>query len=239
MAEPIKDILSTWLGLTDYAQALEMQMRVCELKKRGFGDDVLFLLEHPPTITLGRNGDWDNLLVSDESLKARGIARYSTDRGGDITFHGPGQLVGYPILALERSERDVHRLMCNLEESLIRLLRGYGIEAGREDGLTGVWTKAGKVAAMGIHISRWITRHGFALNVNTNLSYFDLIVPCGIQGKKVASMHSLLGGPLDLREVAERFASEFGAVFKRRVVLLTAAELDRKLREYAHENAVA
>ncbi len=239
MTEPIKDVYTVWLGLIDYAQALDMQIRVCELKKRGFREDVLFLLEHPPTITLGRNGDWHHLLVSDAALRSRGIVRYATDRGGDITFHGPGQLVGYPILQLDKTERDVHRLMRNLEESLIRLLASYGIEASREKGLTGVWTRAGKIAAMGIHISRWITRHGFALNVDTDLSSFDLIVPCGITGRAVASMKSLLNRSLDLMEVSEKYAAEFGAVFSRRIVWLSSIELDRKLQAYARENAVA
>jgi lipoate-protein ligase B len=237
--EAVKATYAVWLGLTDYQQALDLQMRVCELKKRGFKEDVLFLLEHPPTITLGRNADWHHLLVSDEALKARGVARFEVDRGGDITFHGPGQLVGYPILQLERTERDVHRLMRNLEQSLIQVLATYGIEAGREERLTGVWTHAGKIAALGIHISRWITRHGFALNVNTDLSYYNLIVPCGIVGKAVTSMESLLMHPIDLKEVAERFAGGFGAVFNRRMVWLSVPDFHRKLQEYAHEIAVA
>ena len=239
MEEPVKNTWAVWLGLVDYLQALELQSRVCELKKRGFAEDILLLLEHPPTVTLGRNGDWQHLLVSDETLRARGIARYATDRGGDITFHGPGQLVGYPILQLGRPERDVHRLMLNLEESLIRLLSAYGIEAGREDGLTGVWTRKGKIAAMGIHISRWITHHGFALNVNTNLSYFDLIVPCGITGRGIASMQAFLNRTLDLKAVAESYAGEFSEVFRRKVDWITIPELDLRLREYAHKNAVA
>ncbi len=239
MADPVRNTCAVWLGLTDYAQALELQLRVCELKKRGFPEDVLFLLEHPPTITLGRNGNWHHLLVSDEALAARGIARYATDRGGDITFHGPGQLVGYPILRLEKGERDVHLLMRNLEQSLIRLLGAYGLEAGRQERLTGVWTKEGKIAAMGIHISRWVTRHGFALNVNTDLSFFDLIIPCGITGRSVASMRALLKRELDLKEVAAVYAEEFGAVFRRRIVWLSGPEFERRLQEYAHQNAVA
>jgi lipoate-protein ligase B len=237
--EPNKTTFAVWLGLTEFPQARDLQHRICELKRRGFREDVLILLEHPPTITLGRNGDWHHLLVSEETLSSRGVVRFAVDRGGDITFHGPGQLVGYPILRLERAERDVHRLMRNLEQSLIRTLSSYGIEAGREDRLTGVWTGAGKVAAMGIHISRWITRHGIALNVNTDLSYYDLIVPCGIVGKGVTSMHSLLGRSVDLEEVAGRFAADFGGVFSREIVWLSSSDLDRKLREYADENAVA
>lgn len=239
MPEPIKIAYAVWLGITEYPQALDLQLRICELKKRGFREDVLVLLEHPPTITLGRNGDWHHLLVPDETLKSRGVMRIAVDRGGDITFHGPGQLVGYPILELERAERDVHRLMRNLEQSLIQTLAAYGIGASREKGLTGVWTSAGKIAAMGVHISRWITRHGIALNVNTDLTYYDLIVPCGITGKAVTSMRTILNHSVDLRDVAERFAAEFGMVFNRRITWLSALTLDQKLQEYAQQNAVA
>jgi lipoate-protein ligase B len=193
-------------------------MRVCERKKQGFEKDVLLLLEHPPTITLGRNGKWENLLVSEEMLRNRGIQCFAVDRGGDITFHGPGQLVGYPVLQLGRGEQDVHRYMRNLEETLIRVLASYGIEAERNEKYTGVWTGQGKIAAMGVHISRWITRHGFALNVNTDLSFYDLIVPCGIVGKQVASMHSILSRCVDLGEIAGRVVEEFGAVFGREMV---------------------
>jgi lipoate-protein ligase B len=202
----------------DYSQALDIQMRVCERKKQGFEKDVLLLLEHPPTITLGRNGKWDNLLVSEEMLRNRGVQCFAVDRGGDITFHGPGQLVGYPILRLGRGEQDVHRYMRNLEETLIRVLASYGIDAGRNEKYTGVWTGQGKIAAMGVHISRWITRHGFALNVNTDLSFYDLIVPCGIVGKQVSSMHSILSRSVDLGEIAGRVVEEFGAVFGREMV---------------------
>lgn len=239
MQEAVKTTYAVWFGLVDYQQALDLQMRICDLKRRGFRADVLVLLEHPPTITLGRNADWHHLLVSDETLKVRGVARFAVDRGGDITFHGPGQIVGYPILQLEGAERDVHRLMRNLEESLIRTLSTYGIEAGREERLAGVWTQAGKIAAMGVHISRWITRHGFALNVNTDLSYYGLIVPCGIVGKAVTSMEAQLKHPVDLKEVAGRFAGAFGAVFNRRMVWLSVTDLHKKLQDYAHEIAVA
>jgi len=237
--ETVKTTFAVWLGLADYQEALDLQMKVCELKKHGFQEDVLILLEHPPTITLGRNADRKHLLASDGELRDRGVSLFAVDRGGDITFHGPGQLVGYPILQLGRTERDVHRLMRNLEESLIRLLHSYGIDAGREERLTGVWTAHGKIAAMGIHISRWITRHGFALNVNTDLSYYRLIVPCGIVGKAVNSMQMLLNRSLDLREVAGRFAGCFGEVFNRQTVWLSLPDLHRKLEGYAHEIAVA
>ena len=239
MQEAVKTTYAVWLGLTDYQKALDLQMKVCELKKRGFREDVLILLEHPPTITLGRNANRHHLLVSDEVLRARGVSLFAVDRGGDVTFHGPGQLVGYPIVQLDRTERDVHRLMRNLEESVIRVLSSYGVEAGREERLTGVWTPKGKVAALGIHISRWITRHGFALNVNTDLSYYALIVPCGIVGRTVTSMESLLKRSFDLGEVAGRFAGAFGEVFHRDMVWIAFPDLKQKLEGYAHEIAVA
>jgi lipoyl(octanoyl) transferase len=215
VAQSAKGCWAAWLGRIGYRRALDLQMRICASRKLGREPDVLLLLEHPPTITLGRNGRWHNLLVTDETLVARGVERFESDRGGDITFHGPGQIVGYPILRLEASERDVHRYMRNLEGCLIRTLQAFGIESGRDSRYTGVWTSQGKVAAMGIHISRWITRHGFALNVNTDLSYYDLIVPCGIAGKQVTSMERLLARPVSLEEVAGKVAVEFASVFGR------------------------
>ncbi len=229
MAQSAKDCWAAWLGRIDYRRALDLQMRICASLKLGRGPDVLLLLEHPPTITLGRNGKWHNLLVSDETLRARGVERFETDRGGDITFHGPGQIVGYPILKLEAPERDVHRYMRNLEECLIRTLRAFGIEGGRDGRFTGVWTSQGKVAAMGVHISRWITRHGFALNVNTDLAYYDLIVPCGITGKQVTSMERLLSRPVNLGEVVNKVAVEFASVFGRRLEWKSGEVLLREL----------
>jgi lipoyl(octanoyl) transferase len=239
VSEILKNCLVVFLGSIEYSPALDLQKEICEAKKGGFGEDVLLLLEHPPTITLGRNGQWHHLLVSDEALAARGVRRFEADRGGDITFHGPGQLVGYPLMKLDGVERDVHSFMKNLEESLICLLGLYGIEAGREPKLTGVWTKEGKIGAMGVHISRWITRHGFALNVNTDLSYFDLIVPCGIKGKGVVSMQSIVNRPLDLREVAESYTREFGRCFARKVSSISGRELREKLQDHARKTAVA
>jgi lipoate-protein ligase B len=201
-----------------FEEALAMQMKICDLKKAGFAADVLLLLEHTPVVTLGRNGDWHNLLVSEETLRMRGVSRHHIDRGGDITFHGPGQLVGYPLMKLERHEQDVHLYMRNLEETVICVLREYGIEAGRQEKLTGVWTGSGKICALGVHISRWITRHGLALNVNTDLSYYDLIVPCGLHGKQIASMKSILGRDVDVREVAEKLLTHFGRIFGRKMV---------------------
>jgi lipoate-protein ligase B len=226
------DCLFVWQGRVPYAHALDLQMRICESKKRGFDKDVLLLLEHPPTITLGRSGKMTNLLVNEKDLKLRGIDFRQVDRGGDITFHGPGQLVGYPILALRSHERDVRAYMHNLEESLICLMDRFGIEAMRDSRFTGVWTSLGKIAAMGVHISRWITRHGFALNVNTDLSFFDLIVPCGITGKNVTSMEKHFSRKIDLEEVTDRYVREFSAVFKRNMIQSSNSSLYSELRRY-------
>lgn len=222
---------AVFLGRQRYEDALDLQMRICGLKKEGRLRDVLLLLEHAPVITLGRNRAWTHLLVPESHLQSKGISRFQTDRGGDITFHGPGQLVGYPILQLDPGERDVHRFMRNLEESLIRLLAAFGIEAGRREKLTGVWTDQGKIAAMGVHISRWITRHGFALNVDTDLSFFNLIVPCGLSGKTVTTMKSILGTSPSLEEVARSYVGIFGAVFGREMRELSHEALLRQLAE--------
>jgi lipoate-protein ligase B len=213
-----KKCIAVWCGNIPYKNALDLQMQICRAKREGWCEDVLLLLEHPPTITLGRNAKQDHLLVSEALLKSRGVELWDTDRGGDITFHGPGQLVGYPILLLGSGERDVHSYMRKMEDSLIRLLSGYGVEAKRNPGFTGVWTEFGKIAAMGVHISRWITRHGFALNVTTDLSYYSLIVPCGIVGKSVTSMQKHLSRAIGLEEIAHRYVGEFGNVFQRDMI---------------------
>ncbi len=233
MAQIGKDCLVSFLGCVEYSSALELQFSICAAKRRGYEPDVLLLLEHPPTITLGRNGKWLNLLASQEALEARGIRCYEVDRGGDITFHGHGQLVGYPLLKLAPGERDVHLFMHNLEESLICELADNGIAAGRADKLTGVWTAKGKIAAMGVHISRWITRHGFALNINTDLSYYDLIVPCGIVGRRVTSMQEFLGRRSDLEVIAEGYAQHFGRIFGRRMIRVPETELRESLSRHA------
>jgi lipoate-protein ligase B len=225
-----KKCIAVWCGRVPYKNAVDLQMQICELKKRGWDTDVLLLLEHPPTITRGRNARQDHLLVPEALLKSRDVELWDTDRGGDITFHGPGQLVGYPILSLGSGERDVHGYMRKLEESLIRLLAGYGVEGMRDPAFTGVWTQLGKIAAMGVHISRWITRHGFALNVTTDLSYYDLIVPCGIVGKSVTSVHRHLARAIDLKELADRYIGEFGSVFHRDMRQVNEDALRAELR---------
>jgi lipoate-protein ligase B len=219
-----------------YPRALDLQMQICELKKGGYDTDVLLLLEHPPTITLGRSGKLNHLLIRQEDLKSRGIEFQNVDRGGDITFHGPGQLVGYPLLSLRKHERDVRGYMRRMEESLIQLLAHYSIEAEREAGFTGVWTAKGKIAAMGVHISRWITRHGFALNVNTDLSFYDLIVPCGIVDKSVTSIQKHLSCKVDLEEVAHSYGVEFGRIFNRNMIWMNEDALRTEMRSYADKS---
>jgi len=233
LSRSVKVCHAVFAGCVDYPQALDWQLRICRFKREGYQPDVLLLLEHPPTITLGRRGQWANLLASEAVLHDRGIQRYEVDRGGDITFHGPGQLVGYPILLLGPGERDVHRYMRNLEEVLIRTLNHFGVESSRVEGRTGVWTARGKVAAMGVHVSRWITRHGFALNVDTDLSYFDLIHPCGLIGQDVTSMAAILGRPLDMRQIAERTARDFAEVFERRLLAMSPSRLECELNEFS------
>jgi len=191
--------------------------------------NYLLFCEHPHVYTLGKSGHIENLLVNDNRLRELGVSFYKTNRGGDITYHGPGQIVGYPILDLEYFETDLGKYMRNLEEVMIRMLRYYGIEGGRLQGSTGVWLdadikgKARKICAMGVKCSRWITMHGFALNVNTNLSYFDYIVPCGITDKSVTSLQKELGKTIDEAEVKELLKTEFGNVFGAKIVYETTS----------------
>ena len=201
------------LGLVDYAAALDLQREKVAARKAGTIPDTLLLLEHPHVYTLGRNARREHVLVSTEFLKARGAEVFETDRGGDVTYHGPGQLVGYPIIDLTGYRRDIAWYMRSLEEVFIRVAAGYGIKTGRVPGATGVWVGTEKLVAMGVHISRWVTSHGFAFNVNTELRYFDWIVPCGLKGKGATSLARLLGRPVDIGEVASRVAESFGQVF--------------------------
>lgn len=181
--------------------------------------NYFLICEHDPVFTLGKSGHMEHLLVNNQYLKDRGISFYKTNRGGDITFHGPEQIVGYPILDLERIKPDIVLYMRNLEEIIIRTLREYGIESERSEGETGVWIdtaiphKARKICAMGVRTSRWVTMHGFALNVNTDLQYFNLIIPCGIQNKQVTSMEKELGRKIPLVEVEEKIRTYFLDVF--------------------------
>lgn len=202
------------LGLVPYAEALTLQRRLATLRTEDRLGDVLLLVEHQPVITLGRAGQKAHLHVSESSLAALGIEFFEVERGGDMTYHGPGQLVGYPILNLAEHGCDLHRYLRQLEEVLIMTISSFGIAAGRSLGRTGVWVGESKIASLGIHVSRWITRHGFALNINMDLAPFELIVPCGIHGAKATSMTQELSRPISVREVMaaliERFEVEFG-----------------------------
>jgi lipoyl(octanoyl) transferase len=209
------------LGRVSYGSALELQQELIAARKAGEVSDQLLLLEHPHVITLGRNGHAENLLASDEVMSRAGISFYPTNRGGDVTYHGPGQLVGYPILDLRDWKRDVGAYVRGIEQVLIDTLAEFGIMAGRIPQLTGVWVDGRKIAAIGVHLSRWVTSHGFALNVNTDLSYFQFIVPCGLT-RPVTSM-AQLGVSATLDEVGKVLAVHFGRVFDCEMVAETPA----------------
>src|SRR5690349_10720970 len=212
------------LGPIGYAEAVDLQRALVEQRRAGDIPDTLLLLEHPHVITLGvkARGTTTNIIVPTEELSARGVELFDTGRGGDVTYHGPGQLVGYPIVDLNPDRRDVHRYVRDLEEVLIRTVADYGIAAGRVQGLTGVWVGDEKLAAIGVRISRWITSHGFALNVSTDLEYFGLIVPCGIADRGVTSLERLTGRTLAPQQIEERVAFHFSQVFDRALVSDTA-----------------
>lgn len=235
------------LGRLDYALGLQLQRKLVDLRKDGRIGDVLLLLEHAPVITLGRNAQQNNILASVEQLKARGVEVFESDRGGDVTFHGPGQVVGYPIFDLRGFEAEdgrrktlgVIEYVRRLEEVLIRTCGDFGIPTERVTGLTGVWTEnedaggeiaatgkaqQGKIAAIGVHISRAVTSHGFALNVNTDLSFFDLIVPCGITNKPVTSMAQELGREPSIEDVEHAISRNFGKVFHSQMLWLPSLE---------------
>jgi lipoyl(octanoyl) transferase len=197
---------------------MKLQQKLVEMRQRDELADQLLLLEHPPVITLGRGGDMANLLASGDALKHEGVRFFETTRGGDITYHGPGQVVGYPILHLGEGSRDVRKYVTRLEEVLIRTVAEYGITAARAEGKRGIWVGNDKIAAIGVRIARWVTSHGFALNVNTNLEHFRLITPCGLQGTSVTSIAREIGRSVPEREVREIIVAKFAEVFERDVV---------------------
>ena len=200
-----------------YAEGLELQARLVAERQAGRIPDTLLLLEHDPVFTLGRNARAENVLLSEDALRAQGFAVFETGRGGDVTYHGPGQVVGYPILDLSPDRCDVHRYVRDLEEVMIRTCADYGIQATRVAGMTGAWVGTEKIGAIGVRIARWVTSHGFAFNVSTDLSPFGLIVPCGIQDRGVTSLERLLGRSIPLDEVMDRLTGHLAAVFQREV----------------------
>ena len=215
------------LGRVPYAEGLELQQRLVVDRQAGRIPDQLLLLEHDPVFTLGRNARPANLLFSEDALRERGFEVHETGRGGDVTYHGPGQVVGYPILDLGPDRRDVHRYVRDLEEVMIRTCADFGVAAGRVAGLTGTWAGTDKIGAIGVRISRWVTSHGFALNVSNDLAAFDLIVPCGIRDRGVTSLERLRGRPVPLDDVMDSLARQFAAVFELEVDFSRAATASR------------
>lgn len=220
-----KSICVAELGRTAYGACWELQQDLFARRAEGLVGDLLLLTEHDHVYTIGTGGTDLHLLAGEEELRARGVAVFHNDRGGDITYHGPGQIVGYPILDLQSYGADLHLYLRNLEEAVIRTLGGFGVRAGRVDGYTGVWAEGEKVCAIGIKSRRWITMHGFALNVSTDLAYFGRIIPCGIFEKGVTSLSRLLGRPVEPAEVLPVLVREFGAVFGAEMTKAGAEEL--------------
>src|SRR5262249_3505320 len=212
-------------GRMPYADALELQRALARARIAGtIPEDILLLVEHPPVVTLGRSSKDAHLLASPALLAQRGIEVFEVERGGDVTFHGPGQLVGYPIFDLNRHRKDLHWYLRQLEQSLIDALAELGIGAERNAGLTGVWTQGRKIASIGVHARSWVTWHGFALNVSTDLSYFDLMVPCGIQAVTMTSVERELGRGVQMTAVEEPVIGAFGTVFSLAPKSLTSSD---------------
>lgn len=204
------------LGLVPYADGLELQRRLVEERKAGQIPDTLLLLQHPHVLTVGVKKDGrEHILASPDRLSSLGVNVFETGRGGDVTYHGPGQLVGYPILDLNPDRRDVHKYVRDIEEVMIRVCADYGLQAGRVQGFSGAWIGDEKIGAIGVRISRWVTSHGFAFNITTDVQFFDLIVPCGIADKGVTSLSRQLGRDVPMREVEDRFIAHFSDVFAR------------------------
>ena len=216
-AAPARTLQVRRLGLVSYGDALALQEELVRRRRAGEIPDTLLLLEHPHVITLGSGSHDEHVLVSEEERRERGIELFETGRGGDVTYHGPGQLVGYPILDLKPDRQDLHRYLRDLEEMLIGVLAEFGLGGGREEGLTGVWVDDRKLAAIGVRVSSgWITSHGFALNVTTDLSFFGAIVPCGIRDHGVGSISGELGRPVAMREVEDAVVRQMERTFGRR-----------------------
>lgn len=209
-----RHLLVAHLGTMRYAEALDYQREIARQRISGTLDqDMLLLVEHPPVVTLGRSSKQKNMISSPDFLASRGVELFEVERGGDVTFHGPGQLVGYPIIDLTRHKQDLHWYLRAVEDALIRALAAFDIPTERNTGFTGVWTRGRKIASIGVHARDWVTWHGFALNVLTDLSYFDLIVPCGIDGVVMTSLERELTAPVTMDIVRKAVATAFGEVF--------------------------
>jgi len=251
----MKELLVVDLGLVEYGAAWELQRRVAAARKAGAVPDALLLCEHPHVITLGRSGKISNLRAPNEMLRRMGVSFFETNRGGDITYHGPGQLVGYPILNLAEIRRDVGWYVRSLEEAMIRATAEFGVASMRVSGRTGVWVEVAagsatemeveevkdeeKLAAIGVHLSRWVTSHGFAYNVSTDLRYFDLIVPCGIAGKRATSLEKLLGRRLEMKDAAPHITAHLGEILALHPRAYGREDLEMTLRTHEDRAALA
>jgi lipoyl(octanoyl) transferase len=233
------------LGLIGFADAFALQKRLVAARKAEAIGDVLLLCEHPHVITIGRNGSREHLLASERVLQQKGVEFHATNRGGDVTYHGPGQLVGYPVINLGAIRRDVVWYVRMLEQAMIRACGDFGVSAGREVGKTGVWIEAlgagcqaGKIGAIGVHISRWVTSHGFAFNVSTDLRYFDLIVPCGIAGRAATSLEKVLGRRVERNDAASKLSEHFGEVFGLEMKTVSRQDLFENLARFEESVAI-
>jgi lipoate-protein ligase B len=222
-----RELWTVPLGRVAYEEALELQRHIARDRISGaLPQDVLLLVEHPPVVTLGRASKGKHLIASPEFLRSKGVELFEVERGGDVTFHGPGQLVGYPIVDLKRHRLDLHWYLRKIEEALINTLADYDMVAERNPTFTGVWTKGKKIASIGVHARDWVTWHGFALNVTTDLSYFDMMVPCGIDGVVMTSIARELGtDDLSMQDVIERVSAKFAAAFDLTPVVTSRAAL--------------
>ncbi|MGA9570898.1 MAG: lipoyl(octanoyl) transferase LipB [Candidatus Acidiferrales bacterium] len=244
MKQPEKICWQVNAGVLPYAPACALQQQLVEARKAGAIPDVLLFCEHPHTITLGRNGKKENLRASNHLLAQMNVTFHETNRGGDITYHGPGQIVGYPILDLTELRRDVRWYVQQLEEIMIRATADFKVTAARIPDRHGIWVgqppTEEKLAALGVHLSRWVTSHGFAYNVATDLRYFDLIVPCGIAGKRATSLERVLDRAVRTDEVRPRLAAHFGEMFERDMLEVSRAELEDTLQNHhRHAHALA
>jgi lipoyl(octanoyl) transferase len=218
------------LGTIPYPNAMRLQREAVVRIQQTGREEALYLLEHPHVITRGRNASGSTLLATPALLARKGVTLFETDRGGDVTYHGPGQLVGYPLLLLEPGRRDIRRYVTDVEETVIRALDDFSIAAHRHQSHRGVWVGRRKIASVGIRISRWVTSHGFALNVDTDLSYFSLLVPCGIRGCRMTSMAAELGSVVDLADVKRAIARAFSSVFEREILYVSDGKEARRVQ---------
>jgi lipoate-protein ligase B len=233
---PKNTITAVRLGLTDYGSAWDLQRRIFDCRVAGTIGDVLLLNEHHHVYTIGKSGDQNHLLANSQELTAKGMAVLSVDRGGDITYHGPGQLVAYPIFDLNGYGLDIHRYLRSLEEVIILTLAEYGIEARRDNEFTGVWVGSDKIAAIGVKVSRWVTMHGLAFNVNTDLSFFDRIIPCGIFDKGITSIERLTGKQVPMDEISVLLTENFGQVFEADIAEQCAGDFMKSIDHSFTEN---